>query len=89
MMKFPCCVFHPALLWCCVIVMMKFFFHALCFLVPPPLPIPLFAVSLPRWLVAVAIALLSMISIDLLPLLFFLFFFLLDDLGVYVAGLSV
>jgi hypothetical protein len=69
MMKFPCCVFHPALLWCCVIVMMKFFFHALCFLVPSPLPVPLFALSLPSRLVAVADALLGMVYIDLVFLL--------------------
>jgi hypothetical protein len=27
MMKFPCCVFHPALLWFCVIEMMRFSFR--------------------------------------------------------------
>jgi hypothetical protein len=31
MIKFPCHVFHPILLWFRVIVMMRFLFHVLCF----------------------------------------------------------
>jgi hypothetical protein len=54
LMKFPFCVLNPVLLWLHVIVIMRFVFHALCFLIPPPLPIPLFALALPRSLVAVA-----------------------------------
>jgi hypothetical protein len=50
-------------------VMMSFLF---CSLVPPPLPVPLFALVLPCSLVAVADALLGMVDIDLLLLLLLL-----------------
>jgi hypothetical protein len=46
MMMPPFCLFHPALLWFCVIVMMRFLFRGLCSLVPPlllfvhPHPVP-------------------------------------------------
>jgi hypothetical protein len=43
MVKFQ---FQPALLWFHVIVMMRFLCHGLCFLVPPPLPVPLLALGL-------------------------------------------
>jgi hypothetical protein len=46
---------------------MRFLFHALCFLVPPPLPVPLF--TLPRSFVAVADAIAGMANIHLLLLL--------------------
>jgi hypothetical protein len=52
----------------CLIVMMRFLFRVLCFLVPPPLPVPWFAPALPQRLVAVANALLGMVNIDLLLL---------------------
>jgi hypothetical protein len=45
---------------------MRFLFLALCFLVPPPLPVPLF--TLPRSLVAMADAIVGMANIHL-PLL--------------------
>jgi hypothetical protein len=57
MMKF---LFLPVLLWFGVIVMMRFLFHVLCFLVPPPLPVPLFVLPLGL----VADALLGMGNID-------------------------
>jgi hypothetical protein len=41
----------------------------LCFLVPPPLPVQLFALALPHRLVVVGNALLGMVNIDLLLLL--------------------
>jgi hypothetical protein len=47
-----------------VIVMMRFLFCTLCFLVFPQLPVPLFALAMPRRLVAVADALLGMVNID-------------------------
>jgi hypothetical protein len=52
-----------------VIVNMKFFFHALCFLVRPLLPVPLFLLALSRKLVTMADALLGVVHIDLLLLL--------------------
>jgi hypothetical protein len=42
--------------------------HVLCFLVPPQLPVPLFAPALPRGLVAVADNLLDTANVDLLLL---------------------
>jgi hypothetical protein len=44
-------------------------YYTSCFLVPPPLPVPLFAIALPRWPRAVADALVVMVAIDLLLLL--------------------
>jgi hypothetical protein len=41
MTKFPFRIFQPVLLWFRVIVMLRLLFLALCFLVPPPLPVPL------------------------------------------------
>jgi hypothetical protein len=60
---------HRVLLWFRVIVMTRFLFRVLCFLIPPPLPASLFTLALPRRLVAVADALLGMVDIDLLLLL--------------------
>jgi hypothetical protein len=51
---------------------MRFLFHSLGFLVPPPFPDPLFALALPRRHVAMASALLGMVNIDLLLLLLLL-----------------
>jgi hypothetical protein len=51
-----------------VIVNMKFFFHALCFFVPPLLPVPWFPLALSRKLVTMADALLGVVHIDLLLL---------------------
>jgi hypothetical protein len=62
MMKSPFRILYPILLWFHVIVLMRLFFCVLCFLVPPPLPIPLFA--LPCRLLAVADALLGMVNIN-------------------------
>jgi hypothetical protein len=59
----------PFLLWFHVILMMRFLLHVLCFLVPPPFPVPLFALTLPHRLEAMADALLGMCNIDLLLLL--------------------
>jgi hypothetical protein len=56
------------LLWFRVMVMFGLLFRALCFLVPPPTTVPLFVISLPCALVAVAAALLAMVDIDLLRL---------------------
>jgi hypothetical protein len=50
---------------------MRFLFHVLCFLIPPPLPVPCFALALPRRLVAVANAFLGVVNIDLLLLTLF------------------
>jgi hypothetical protein len=55
-------------LWFHMILMTRFLFCATCFLVPPPLPVPFFALALRRRLVAVADALLGMIDIDFLLL---------------------
>jgi hypothetical protein len=52
---------------CMFLVMMRFLFRSLCFLVPPPLPVPLFA--LPYTLVAMADALPGMLNLHLLLLL--------------------
>jgi hypothetical protein len=49
--------------------MMKLPFHSLCFIVFPPLPIPMFVLDLPRRLAAMANALLGMLIVDLLLLL--------------------
>jgi hypothetical protein len=54
MMKSPFRILYPILLWFDVIVLMTLFFRVLCFLVPPPLPIPLSALTLPCRLLAVA-----------------------------------
>jgi hypothetical protein len=62
----PLLVFHPVLLWFRVIVMMTLLFQALCLIVFLLLPVPLFALDLPCRLVAVADALLGMVTIDLL-----------------------
>jgi hypothetical protein len=68
-MKFPFGVFHPVLLWFRVIVMMRFQSHTQDFLVfPPSLPLPLFALNLPRRLAAIADAFLGMVNIDWLLL---------------------
>jgi hypothetical protein len=56
MMTFSFPVFHSVLLWFCVTVMMRFLFCPLFFLVSPPLPIPLFALTLHCSLMAVAYA---------------------------------
>jgi hypothetical protein len=64
--KFPFHAFHPFLPCLCAIEIMRFLFHALCFLVFPPRPVPLTALDLPCRLVAVADALLAMTNIDLL-----------------------
>jgi hypothetical protein len=74
-LKFLFHIFHPVLLWFRVIVMMRFLFHVLCFLVPPPPPVPLFALALPRRLVDVADGLLGMVHIDFFLFFFFFFFF--------------
>jgi hypothetical protein len=52
---------------CMFLVMTRFLFRCLCFLVPPPLPVPLFA--LPDTLVAMADALPGMLNLQLLLLL--------------------
>jgi hypothetical protein len=65
MMKFPFRGFHPVLVWFRSTVMLRFLFHALCFLVPPPFPVHLFAFHLACRLVAVADALLAMLKLDL------------------------
>jgi hypothetical protein len=57
----------------------ELFILALCFLVPPSLPVPLFSLSLHRWLVAIVNALLGMAGIDLLLLL--LLFLLLQHMA--------
>jgi hypothetical protein len=44
-------------------------YYTSCFLVPPPLPVPLFAIALPCWPRAVADALVVMVAIDWLLLL--------------------
>jgi hypothetical protein len=49
--------------------MMRLFSRSLGFIVPPPLPVPLFALALLSRLVAVADSLLGMVNIDLLLLL--------------------
>jgi hypothetical protein len=64
-MNFPFRLFHPVLLWFRVLVVMRFLFRVLCFLVPPPLSVPLFPFVRPCTLVAVADALLVMVNIDL------------------------
>jgi hypothetical protein len=56
-------------LWFRVIAMMRFLSHVQCFLVPPPLPVPVLALTQPQRRVAVADALLDMTNIDLLLLL--------------------
>jgi hypothetical protein len=61
-MRFPFCVFHRVLLWFHAIVMMRFVFHTLCFLIPPPLHVPLFVLILPRLAV---VALSDMVNIKL------------------------
>jgi hypothetical protein len=68
-MNSPFRVFNPALLWFYVIVMMRSLLRVMSFLAPPRLPVPLFALALPRRLVTVADALLDMVNIDLLVLL--------------------
>jgi hypothetical protein len=67
MIKVPFRVFHPILLWFLVIVMMGFVSHVPCFLVPPPLRVPLFALT--RRLVAEADALLGNMDFVLFLLL--------------------
>jgi hypothetical protein len=62
----PLLVFHPVLLWFRVTVMMRLLFTALCLIVFLLLSVPVFALDLPCRLVAVADALLDMITIDLL-----------------------
>jgi hypothetical protein len=64
-MKFPFRSFHPVLVWFRATVMLRFLFHALCFLVPPPFPVHLFAFHLACRRVAVANALLAMLKLDL------------------------
>jgi hypothetical protein len=59
----------PFLLWFHVILMMRFLLRVLCFLVPPPFSVPLFALTLPHRLEAMADAVLGMFNIDLLLLL--------------------
>jgi hypothetical protein len=68
MKKFLVSAFHSVVLLYRVIVMMRFVFHVLCFLVPPPLSVPLFALALPHRLVAVADALFGMVTVDLIVL---------------------
>jgi hypothetical protein len=68
-MKFLFHVFQTALFWLRVLVMTILLFYALCFLVPPSLPVPLFSLSLHRRLVSIVNALLGMAGIDLLLLL--------------------
>jgi hypothetical protein len=48
MMTFPFCVLDRFLLWFRAIVMLTFLLRALCFLVSPLLPVPLFALALPH-----------------------------------------
>jgi hypothetical protein len=67
--KFTFCVVHPVLLWFRVKEMMGSLIGALCFLVPPPLPVPRFPLILPRRLMAAADGFLDMLSIDPLLLL--------------------
>jgi hypothetical protein len=52
--------------WFRMIVLMRFSFRGLCFLVPPPLPVPLLALALLCRLVAVVDILLGMVNLDLL-----------------------
>jgi hypothetical protein len=54
-------------------VMMRFSFRVLCFLVPPPLPVPSFSLALPCKLVAMADALLGLVDLDFLLLLHCMF----------------
>jgi hypothetical protein len=68
-MKFTFRVNHPVLLCFHEIVMTNFLFPALCFLVPPLLPVPLITLVLPHRLVGEADGFLSMVSNDLLLLL--------------------
>jgi hypothetical protein len=70
MMKFLFCVSHGVLLCFLVVVMVRFFSFAPVFLAfPPPPPLLLFTLDLPRRLAAVANALMGMVNTDLLPLL--------------------
>jgi hypothetical protein len=68
MKRFLVSAFSSVVLLSRVIVMMRFVFHVLCFLVPPPLPVPLFALALPHRLVAMADALFGMVTVDLIVL---------------------
>jgi hypothetical protein len=68
MTKFSFRVSHTALLWYCVMVMLRFFSRAAVFLAFPPLLL-LFALNLPCRLVAMAHALLGVVNSDLLLLL--------------------
>jgi hypothetical protein len=66
--KFPFRVSHTVLLWFCVMVMLRVLSCAQAFLAfPPPLPLFLFALTLPRRLAATALS--GMVNTDLLPLL--------------------
>jgi hypothetical protein len=58
----------PVLLWFRVIVMMRFLFRVLCFVLPSVL-VPLFALTQAHKLLAVADALFGMVNINLLILL--------------------
>jgi hypothetical protein len=50
--------------------MMRFVFHTLCFLIPPPLHVPLFVLILPRRLVVVALSGMVNIKLNLLLVLY-------------------
>jgi hypothetical protein len=70
MAKFSFRASHTALLWFCMMVMLRFLSRAAAFLTfPPPPPLLLFALNLPCRLTAVADAFLGLVNSDLLLLL--------------------
>jgi hypothetical protein len=68
MLNFVFHTFYTGLLWVSAIMMMRFSSHSQDFLVPPPLSVPLFALTLPHNLAATADAFWGMVNIDLLLL---------------------
>jgi hypothetical protein len=70
MKKFPSCPSHLVLLWCRVMVMLRFLSRApVSFAFPHPPPLQVFTLNLPRRLAAAADALSDMVDTDLLFLL--------------------